>query len=126
MSFKPENYTSVSPYLIVDGARATIDFLAEVFDAERLRSIDGENGKLAHGEVRVDDTVLMFCDAMDGWPAVPSHVHIYVPDVDSTYDRALKAGAVSVQKPVQKDDPDKRGGFRDAGGTTWWISQQVG
>ncbi|MCW0374961.1 hypothetical protein NB691_001795 [Xanthomonas sacchari] len=37
MSFKPERYTSVSPYLIVDGAQRTIAFLVAVFDAEPLR-----------------------------------------------------------------------------------------
>ena len=125
MSFKPEDYSSVSPYLIVNGAQSTIDFLVAVFDATQLRSIPGDNGKLGHGEVRIDDSVLMFCDAVEGWPAVPAHVHIYVADVDETYARALKAGATSVQEPVQKDDPDKRGGFRDAGGITWWISQQT-
>lgn len=125
MAFKPDNYSSVSPYLIVDGAQATINFLVAVFDAEPLRSSRNENGKLAHGEVRIDDSVLMFCDAVEGWPAVPAHVHIYVADVDATYLRALAAGATAVQAPAQKDDPDKRGGFRDAGGTTWWIGQQT-
>lgn len=125
MAFKPQGYSSVSPYLIVNGAQATIDFLVAVLDAKPLRAILGESGKLGHGEVRIDDTVLMFCDATDGWPAVPAHVHIYVADVDATYARALKAGATPVQEPVQKDDPDRRGGFRDAGGTTWWVSQQI-
>ena len=49
-------------------------------------------------------------------------MHIYVRDVDATYARALEAGAVSVQAPVQKGDADKRGGVRDTGGTTWWIA----
>jgi hypothetical protein len=35
------------------------------------------------------------------------------------------AGTVSVQAPVKKDDPDKRGGVKDAGGTTWWIATKV-
>jgi len=125
MHFKPERYSSVSPYLIVEGAQRTIDFLVAVFAAEPLRVFPGESGKLAHGEVRIDDTVLMFCDAVEGWPAVPAHVHVYVRDVDATYRRALDAGAIAVQEPVQKDDPDRRGGFRDAGGTTWWVGQQI-
>ncbi|HTS22495.1 MAG TPA: VOC family protein [Casimicrobiaceae bacterium] len=125
MAFKPTGYSSASPYLIVDGAQATIDFLAAVFDAKPLRVIPRGNGKLKHGEVRIDDTVIMVADAIDGWPAVPAHVHVYVPDVDATFARALKAGAEPVQEPVRRDDPDKRGGFRDAGGTTWWIGQQV-
>lgn len=126
MHFKPDGYNAVSPYLIVDGAQRTIAFLVAVFDAEPLRRIPGEGDTLAHGEVRIDDTVLMFCDAVEGWPAQPAHVHVYVRDVDATYRRALAAGAVAVQEPVQKDDADRRGGFRDPGGTTWWVGQQIG
>ena len=126
MSFKPENYTSVSPYLIVSGAQETINFLAKVFGAEPLRMYRSDDGRIQHGEVRIDDTVLMVSDAIEGWPAVACHVHVYVPNVDSTYGKALEAGAVPVQEPVKKEhDSDKRGGFRDAGGTTWWIGTQV-
>jgi PhnB protein len=125
-SWKPKGYTSAAPYLIVADAKATIDFLVQAFAAERLRTIAGPDGKLSHAEVRIDDTVVMLSDEADGWPVVPSHVHIYVPDVDATYQRALNAGAVSVMIPVQKDDQDKRGGVKDAGGTTWWLATQVG
>lgn len=126
MAFKPNGYSSVSPYLTVNGAKATIDFLVQVFGAETLRMIPGDAGKLAHGEVRIDDSVLMLTDAVEGWPATPSHVHIYVEDVDAIFERALAAGAASVKRPVQGvDDMDKRGGFTDAGGTTWWVSTQV-
>lgn len=125
-SHKPEDYSTVSPYLIVDGASATIEFLVRVFDGVPLRRFADESGKLVHAEVRIDDTVVMVADGVDGWPPMPSHVHIYVADVDATYRRALEAGASSVQEPVQRDDPDKRGGVKDAGGTTWWIATKVG
>jgi uncharacterized glyoxalase superfamily protein PhnB len=52
-------------------------------------------------------------------------VHIYVSDVEATYRRAIEQGAVSVQEPVKKEDADKRGGVKDAGGTTWWIATKV-
>jgi PhnB protein len=125
MSFKPETYTSVAPYLIVNGAEQTIAFLVAVFGAERLRMQPRPDGKLEHGEVRIGDTVVMLTDAADGWPAIPSHVHVYVPDVDATYQRALQAGATSVQEPINKEDADKRGGFQEPGGTTWWVATQV-
>jgi uncharacterized glyoxalase superfamily protein PhnB len=51
---------------------------------------------------------------------------VYVSDVDAVYKRALAAGATSVQEPVQKADEDKRGGVKDAGGTTWWIATRIG
>jgi PhnB protein len=125
-SGKPKGYNSASPYLIVDGADQTIEFLKKVFDAEELRRFTSPSGQVQHAEVRIDDTVIMIADGAEGWPPIPAYVHIYVPDVDATYKRALAAGATSVQEPVQKDDPDKRGGVKDSGGTTWWIATTVG
>jgi PhnB protein len=124
-SYKPEGYSSVSPYLIVNGADTTIAFLVDVFSAVKLRRIPNDEGKLIHAEVRIDDTVVMLADGGDGWSPMPSHVHIYVSDVDATYKRAIAAGAISVQEPIKKDDEDKRGGVKDAGGTTWWIATKV-
>jgi PhnB protein len=125
-SYKPEGYNSVSPYLVVNGAAATIAFLVEVFGAVKLRQIPNDEGKLIHAEVRIDDTVVMIADGGDGWSPIPGHVHIYVSDVDATYKRAIAAGAMSVQEPIhKKDDEDKRGGVKDAGGTTWWIATKV-
>jgi len=123
---KPTGYTTVAPYLIVAGASATIDFLKQVFDATELRRFPDPSGKVMHAELRIEDTVVMLGDAGEGWPSAPAHVHVYVSDVDATYQRALDAGATSVQQPVQKQDEDKRGGVKDSGGTTWWIATRVG
>jgi PhnB protein len=124
-SHKPPGYTTVSPYLIVDGASQTIDFLVRVFRAVELRRFPDSTGRLRHAEVRIDDTVVMIADGGEGWPPIPSHVHIYVSDVDAVYRSALEAGATSVQEPVKKDDEDKRGGVKDSGGTTWWIATRM-
>ena len=126
MSYKPENYNTVSPYLIVADALATIAFLERVFDAAEIRHFPRPDGKLMHAEVRIDDTLVMLADSVEGWSPVPSYVHVYVADVDAVYQRALEAGAESVQEPVQKQDEDKRGGVKDSGGTTWWIATRVG
>ena len=123
---RPDGYNSVSPYLVLDGASGTIDFLARVFGAVELRRFADGDGRVVHAEVRIEDTVLMLADGTEGWPPLPAHVHVYVPDVDATYRRALEAGAESVQEPVKKEDEDKRGGVKDAGGTTWWIATRVG
>ena len=122
---KPADFPSVSPYLIVNGAERTIRFLVDVLDAKELRRFPSPDGRIVHSEVRIDDSVVMVADPAEGWPAIGANVHVYVRDVDATYRRALDAGAESVQEPTKKDDPDKRGGVRDAGGTTWWISTKV-
>jgi uncharacterized glyoxalase superfamily protein PhnB/uncharacterized damage-inducible protein DinB len=123
--FKPEGYTSVAPYLIVDGADRTIQFAREVFGAATLARVPSPSGTVMHAELRLDDTVVMLADSAVGWPSAPAHVHIYVPDVDAAYQRALETGAEPIQSPAKKEDADRRGGVKDAGGTTWWIATRV-
>ncbi len=124
-NYKPDTYNSVSPYLVVDGANATIEFLKAVFDAQELRRFPGEEGKVLHAEVRLDDSIIMMTDGAPGFPPTPAFVYVYVKDVDAVYERVLAAGAESVQAPVKKDDEDRRGGVKDSGGTTWWIATKV-
>ncbi len=78
-----------------------------------------------HAEVRIDDTVVMIADGGHGSPAFATWLHVYVPDVDATYRRALAAGGISVQEPTRNDDPDRRGGVQDPAGNTWWIATQM-
>lgn len=122
--YKPAGYTSLAPYLLVDGAEGLMSFLEQVFDAERLRCIEGPDGRYLHAEVRIDDTVLMLAD-VPAEDAASQHVHVYVRDVDATWIRAMAAGAAPVRPPEKQGDADRRGGFRHAGGTTWWIGTQV-
>ncbi|MGB7727526.1 MAG: VOC family protein [Candidatus Acidiferrum sp.] len=125
--WKPKGYSSVSVYLMSDGAQKVIDFLKKIFDASDLRHIAGPEGKIIHAEIRIDDTVVMIADAVGSHPAFPAWLHVYVSDVDATYKKALAAGGVPVQEPVRKEgDPDKRGGFKDPSGNTWWVSTQAG
>lgn len=124
--WKPEGYTSVSVYIVAQGAQKVIDLLKKTFGATPLRRFDTPEGKIMHAEVRIDDTVVMIADASSEHRAFPVSMHVYVQDVDVTYQKALAAGGIEVQKPAQKGDPDKRGGFKDSSGNTWWIATQVG
>ena len=125
-NFKPDQYSTVSPYLIAAGAQKVIEFLKKAFGASELRRFDLPDGSIMHAEVRIGDTVVMIGDAGQDWPAAPAHIHVYVEDVDVTFDRALDAGGVLVQRPERKNqDPDRRGGVKDPAGNTWWIATQV-
>jgi len=124
--YKPSGFPSVSAYVMASDARAVIEFVTKVFGATPERRFDGPDGRIMHAEMRIEDSVVMLADANAQWPAVPSWLHIYVPDVDAVYQRALEAGGTSVQAPKQREgDPDRRGGVADACGNQWWISTQL-
>lgn len=123
-AYKPYGYPSVAPYLVVRGADRTIAVLEAVFEARVLRRDARADGSIVHAELRIDDTVVMLADEVTGFPAMPSHVHVYVPDVDAAHREALAAGCREVQAPVD-DDGDRRGGFQEPGGTTWWVATRI-
>jgi uncharacterized glyoxalase superfamily protein PhnB len=125
-SWKPRDYSSVSPYLVVAGAQKVIDFAKAVFGATELRRYDMPDGSIMHAEVRIDDTVIMLGDGGQEFPPFTSLIHVYVDDVDRVYQRALQAGAIAVEKPQMREgDPDKRGSVKDPCGNTWAIATQL-
>jgi len=115
-------YPTVSPYLTVNGAGHTLVFLEKLLGATARLVHRDDHARVLHAEVVIGDSLVMLADAQPGWPAREGHIHVYVPDVDAAYHRALELGADSVQAPVKKDDPDRRAGVRDSGGTTWWLA----
>lgn len=125
-TFKPDNYNSVSPYFIVDGAQKMVDLLKQLFSATELRRYDNPDGTIMHVEVRIDDSVVMIGDSTTNYPPNTHLMHVYVPDVDATFRKALSLGCTAVDQPVQKEgDPDKRGMFNDFAGNSWAVGTQV-
>lgn len=122
MRYKPEGYTSLSPYLVVDDAQEVLDFVKAVFGTDPLRVFRGDDGALVHAEVRIDDSVLMIGQSPGGPDA---HLHVYVDDSVAVFARAIDAGGTVVDELRRRDDGDRRGGVRDTTGTTWWISSSA-
>ena len=120
MTYKPPGYTDLAPYLLVADPEAEMAFCEAALGAERLRVFhDGD--RIMHAELRIGDTVLMLGGA-DGPPAM---VHLYLPDPDAAYARALAAGAEEIQPMMEKGDGDRRGGVRSPAGTQWYLARQV-
>jgi len=124
---KPKDYSTISPYLIVNQAEDVLDFIKKVFGATELRRYTNPDGSLMHIELRIEDSVIMLGEAGQQWPAFPSMLHVYVDNVEAVYRQALAAGAQPVQEPQQQEgDPDKRGSFKDPSGNIWWVASEVG
>lgn len=124
--YKPNGYNSVSPYLVVDGAQKMIDLLKNIFNAKDLRRYETPDGRIMHCEVQVDDSVIMIGDSSEKFPPNKLVLHVYVADVDSVFNKAIKAGCVSLEQPKEREgDPDRRGSFEDFSGNMWSVSTQV-
>lgn len=122
MSYKPDGYPDLSPYLIVSDPEAVMRFAEAAFGASRLRVIPRMNKEIMHAELKIGDSVLMM-GGMDGAPA--SHVHLYCPDPRGWHAAALKAGATEAQAMEDQGDGDLRGGVSSPDGTTWWLACQL-
>lgn len=122
----PPRYNSLNPYLTVTGADRLLDFLKTVFDAEIIDD-HRDAGRITHAAVRIADGVVELSEATEQWGPMPGAIHIYVPDVDATYRRALAAGAVSLFEPTDMYYGERGAGLRDMCGNNWYPAtfQQV-
>src|SRR5260370_8876069 len=115
----PEGYHTLTPYLVVKDAPATIDFARQVFGAEETFRTSTPAGGI-HAEVRIGDSMLMIGG---GTPEsgltrepMPTALHIYVEDTDAAYQRALEAGGVPLQAPADQFYGELSGGLQDHAG----------
>ncbi|MFN6946337.1 MAG: VOC family protein [Cytophagaceae bacterium] len=124
--FKPTGYNSLSPYFIVNGAQKFIYLMTEIFEAKELRRYDNSDGTIMHAEIQIDDSVIMIGDSSDKFPPVPMVMHVYVPNVDELFAKAIHAGCEVIQEPTVRDgDPDKRATFKDFAGNMWSVGTQI-
>lgn len=125
-NFKPKGYNSVSPYFIVSDAQKFIDLMKTIFDATELRKYEMPDGTIMHAEIQVDDSVIMLGNASDKFPPVPIVMHVYVPDVNATFNKAITAGCEAIEHPKQREgDPDRRATFKDFAGNMWSVGTQL-
>ena len=129
----PADYPRVTPYINVDGAAEAIDFYGEVFGATEIVRMAGPEGKIAHAEIKIGDSVIMLADHFPdmGNPTpkqlggVASFLMVYVEDVDDTFARAVKAGANELRPVADQFYGDRSGQFEDPWGHQWNVASHV-
>ena len=118
----PNGYHTVTPYLVVRGAAKTIEFMKKAFGAEALfEPLRRPDGLIMHAEVKIGDSPVMISDATEQHPPMPAMLHLYVPDVDAVFKRAVSAGGTSVMEPMDQFYGDRSGGVKDPAGNHWFI-----
>ncbi len=118
----PEGFRSLTPYLIVDGAKNFLEFIKNAFAASEKFSTCDANGNVRHAEARIADSIIEFADAGPAWSAMPAGLHYYVKNADEVYALALKAGGTSLYEPANRDYGDREAGVRDPAGNFWFIA----
>lgn len=122
----PDGYSAVTPYLITPDVAALIRFLKTVFYAEEaFDRLTRADGTVMHAEVRIGGAPVMMGEPMEGFPAMPAMVHVYLADVDAAYQRALAAGAKPVMAPTDQFYGDRNAGVSDVWGNMWWLSTHI-
>jgi PhnB protein len=121
----PEGYHVVTPYFVVPGAGEFIEFLKEAFGAQERERFGRPDGAIMHAEVSIGDSVIMLGDASPEFAATRSSTHLYVDDVDASYDRALQAGGESLREPQDQFYGDRSAGIKDRFGNQWWLATHV-
>jgi len=125
MANPSDTYRTVTPYLVVPDADGEIKFLESAFGGSLSGCMRGPDGKVAHAEVRIGDSLIMLGQAGDFMKAMPAALYLWIEDVDATYARALAAGATSQSAPEDKPYGHRNAGVVDACGVTWWIGWLV-
>ena len=130
----PEGYHSITPYLIIKGAAAAIDFYKKAFGATELFRMPDASGKLVgHAELKIGDSHIMLADehpemeyrSPQSSGATPVSLLLYVEDVDSTIPRAVAAGAKVVRPIKDQFYGDRSGTLHDPFGHVWTIATHV-
>jgi PhnB protein len=118
----PEGYQTVMPYLIIPGAEKFLAFTKKVFGAvEKHISLREDDQTIAHGEIIIGGSTIMFAESSDQFPPQPAGMYIHVANADESYKDALEADATSIMPPA--DQPYGRScGVTDPCGNTWWIT----
>src|SRR6185295_10822694 len=107
-----------------------VEFLKRTFDAEELERDTSDEAYGFYAEVRIGSSVLM----LGGGSAadhgnLPGVFHVYVPDCDTSYQRALDAGATTLLgamgAPADRPYGERAAFVEDGFGNYWYIATRL-
>ena len=126
----PPGYHSITPYMALRDAKAAIDFYKRAFGAEMVLKLDMPDGKIAHAEIRIGDSILMLSEENPEWGNLspqslggsPVFLMLYVADVDTAFPKAIAAGATEVRPVKDQFYGDRSGTLKDPYGYQWTLA----
>ena len=120
-----EDFHGVTPHFNPVRSTEFIDFLQRAFGGEEIYRAQSPDGVIHHAQVRIGDSIIPMGDAHGPYQPSPCTLHLYVPDTDALYERAMRAGATSIQPPADQPYGDRSAGVRDPFGNRWFIATHL-
>jgi PhnB protein len=126
----PEGYHAVTPYLVIKGATAAIDYYKKVFGATERMRMDAPGGTIGHAELVIGDSTIMLADEFPDMGfrspktigGSPVSLVLYVEDVDTVFKRAVGAGAKELRPVADQFYGDRMGTLEDPFGHVWSVA----
>lgn len=129
----PPGYHTATPYLTLSDAASAIDFYKRAFGATEIHRMLAPTGKIGHAEIKIGDSIIMLADE---WPGSPGRspqslggtatgLFLYVENVDTVFDTAVKAGAKAQQPPTDMFWGDRFGTLSDPFGHLWYLATHI-
>ena len=117
----PEGYRTVTASLCLEGADRAIAFYAQAFGAKERMRLATPDGRIAHAELQIGDSIVMLSEAIRE-PVTSASLYLYVPDVDAAFARAVAAGARVTMEVADMFWGDRFGSVIDPFGVRWGIA----
>jgi uncharacterized glyoxalase superfamily protein PhnB len=114
----PEGWHTVTARIVVEDPTGLVAFLKRVFGAA------GELQADAPSQIMIGDSRLMVSGAGPR-ETFPAFLYVYVEDADRTFQRALDAGAVSLEAVWNTPYGDRRGMVKDPWGNVWQVATRM-
>jgi PhnB protein len=129
----PDGFHTLTAYLIVRGASEALEFYKNAFGAAELYRLNMPDGKIAHGEFKIGDSIIMISDENPGCSSAspeslggsPVSLYLYVTDADATFANAIKAGAKETMPLANHFWGDRMGKVVDPFGHNWLIATHI-
>jgi PhnB protein len=126
----PAGHHTVAPYLAIRNAVKALEFYKKAFGATVPYKLLMPDGRLGHAEIRIGDSIIMIADEFPEFGGkspetlggTPISIHLYVPDVDAFFKRALTAGAKERKPVMDQFYGDRSGQLEDPFGHLWWVA----
>ncbi|MFK7848334.1 MAG: VOC family protein [Rhodothermales bacterium] len=124
--YVPAGLSTVVPYLTVADAAGLIQFAQHVFGADEVERSVRPDGSIGTAVLKIGNSVIEVSNATATWKPIPAALHIFVPDTDAAYKRAIAAGATSLYEPADMPYGERSGGVADSNGVYWYIATNIG